>query len=192
MANSFISQVQVGSTTYDIKDSGARSLIADLEAYSDYLGVTTTELTDGSTTNPVTINGASVTAKKGNIVNYGSKEFIWNGADSNPAWQEFGDLSALGDLAYEDTAEGSYTPAGTISGTAVSYSPTSESVTPFGSAGTLPSLSVSGEVLSLDPGALASAGTAVSVITALGNPTVTDPTFNGTAATITVSAPTTP
>lgn len=189
MANSYISQVQVGSTTYDIKDSGARSLIADLEAYSDYLGVTTTELTDGSTTNPVTINGESVTAKKGNIVNYGSKEFIWNGATSGACWQEFGDLSALGDLAYEDTAEGSYTPAGTVSGTAVSYNPTTESITPFGTAGTLPSLSVSGEVLSLDAGSLPTAGTAVSAVTALGSPTITDPTFSGTAATITVSAP---
>ena len=95
---------------YDIVDAGARTLISELESYSDYLGVTTTALTDGATTNPVTINGESVTAKKGNIVNYGSKEFIFNGT----AWQEFGDLSALGDLAYVDEATGSYTPEGTI------------------------------------------------------------------------------
>ena len=102
--------LKIGSNSYNIVDAGARELIAELEAYTDYLGVTTTELEDGSTTNPITINGESVTAKKGNIVNYGSKEFIFNGT----AWQEFGDLSALGELAYEDEAEGSYTPEGSV------------------------------------------------------------------------------
>ena len=81
------------------------NLILSLIARSpDYLGVTTTALTDGATTNPITINGEQVTAKKGNIANYGSKEFIFNGT----AWQEFGDLSALGALAYKDSATGSF------------------------------------------------------------------------------------
>ena len=104
------------SEAYDIVDAGARELIEELEAYTDYLGVTTTEITDGATTNPITIGGESVTAKKGNIVNYGSKEFIFNGT----AWQEFGDLSALGALAYKDSASGSYTPAGTMTDPTVS------------------------------------------------------------------------
>ena len=99
------------SEAYDIVDAGARSLISQLEAYSDYLGVTTTELVDNVTTSPnVVIAGETVEAKKGNIVNYGSAEFIYTGT----VWQKFGDLSALGDLAYEDTASGSYTPAGTM------------------------------------------------------------------------------
>lgn len=106
----YISQITIGSSTYDLKDGEARQLIADIQAYSDYLGVTTTALTDGASTNPVSIGGEDVTAKKGNIVNYGAKEFIFNGT----IWQEFGDLSALGALAYADTAEGDYTPAGTI------------------------------------------------------------------------------
>lgn len=110
------------SQAYDIVDQGARDLIAELQAYTDYLGVTTTALTDGSTTNPIDIVGESdpVTAVTGNIVNYGSKEFIFNGT----AWAEFGDLSALGDLAYENTAEGSYTPAGTMTDPTVSLSGT--------------------------------------------------------------------
>lgn len=104
MPNPYISQVTLPSgSTYDIKDQGARDLIDELEQYSEYLGVTTTELTDGSSVNPITINGDSVTAKKGEIANYGSKEFIFNGT----VWQEFGDLGALGDLAYKDTASGS-------------------------------------------------------------------------------------
>lgn len=98
-------------TTYNFKDAYARDQIEALEAYSEYLGVTTTELTDGSTTNPITIGGESVTAKKGDIVNYGSKEYIFNGT----AWQEFGDLSALGSLAYKNSASGSFTPSGTVS-----------------------------------------------------------------------------
>ena len=185
MANSYISQIQVGESTYDIKDSGARELISELQQYTDYLGVTTTALTDGATTNPITINGESVTAKKGNIVNYGSAEFIFNGT----AWQLFGDLSGLGDLAFEDSAEGSYTPAGSISGTAVSYSPSSTTVNSITDVGTLPSLSVSGEVLSLSAGSLPTKGSDTTVLTALGDATVTDGSFTGTAATITVSAP---
>lgn len=185
MANPYISQVQVGEQTYDIKDAEARQLISDLEAYTDYLGVTTTALTDGATTNPISINGEDVTAKKGNIANYGSKEFIFNGS----AWNEFGDLSGLGTLAYEDSATGDYTPAGNVSGTGVSYSPTSATVNSITAVGTLPSLSVSGEVLSLNAGTLPTKGDDTSVLTALGDPTITDPTFAGTAATITVTAP---
>lgn len=99
---------------YDICDAAARSRIEALENYTDYLGVTTTALTDGASTNPVVINGESVTAVVGNIVNYGSKEFIFNGS----VWQEFGDLSALGALAYEDTAEVTGTAAAqTFTGT---------------------------------------------------------------------------
>lgn len=94
-------------TTYDIKDQGARDLIAEMSGYTDFLGVTTTALTDGATTNPIKINNVDVTAKKGNIVTYGSAEFIFNGT----AWQAFGDLSGLGDLAFKDTASGSGTVA---------------------------------------------------------------------------------
>jgi len=96
---------------YDIVDAGARQLISELQEYTEYLGVTTTAIEDGDNTNPIEIGGEEVTAKKGNIVNYGSKEFIWNGL----IWQEFGDLSGLGDLAFADSASTSYTPAGTVS-----------------------------------------------------------------------------
>lgn len=112
MANPTISTVTLPSgTTYDIKDAQARADIEALNNYTAYLGVTTTELTDGATTNPITIGGESVTAKNGNIANYGSKEFIFNGT----AWQEFGDLSGLGDLAFKSSASGSFTPSGSVS-----------------------------------------------------------------------------
>lgn len=98
-------------TTYNLVDQGARDLIAQIEAGSAWIGVTTTPLTDGATTNPVVINGESVTAKTGNMTAYGSKEFIFNGT----AWQELGDMSMLGELAYKDSASGSFTPAGSVS-----------------------------------------------------------------------------
>lgn len=122
MDKKYLSKIVQGSNTLYIKDSEAREAISALEAYSDYVGVTTTALTDGATTNPITIAGESVTVKKGNIANYGSKEFIFNGT----AWQEFGDLSALGALAYKDSAEGSVTAAGSNADSAVSFSGTTD------------------------------------------------------------------
>lgn len=183
MANAYISQATIDGTAYDLRDEGARDLISELQDYTDYLGVTTTELTDGATTNPVTINGESVTAKKGNIVNYGSKEFIFNGS----AWQEFGDLSGLGTLAFENSAQGTYTPQGDITGTNVSYSPTTGTVNSITDVGTLPSLSVTDHVLTFNAGTLPTKGDDQSVLTALGDPTVTQGTFSGTQATITVA-----
>lgn len=102
--------------TYYFKDEEAREQIEALASYSDFLGVTGTEIEDGDTTTPIMIGGKEVYPKPGNIVLYGSKEFIWNGT----AWAEFGDLSALqnllGDLAYVDTASTDYTPEGEVSG----------------------------------------------------------------------------
>lgn len=117
MDKMYLSKIVQGGNTLYIKDAEARESISALQAYSDYLGVTSTELADGSNVNPITINSESVEAKKGNIVNYGAKEFIFNGS----VWQEFGDLSALGDLAYVDQATGSVTAAGTNAPSAVSF-----------------------------------------------------------------------
>ena len=49
-------------TTYAFKDTVAREMIEDLTKYAKFLGVTTTEIEDGSTTNPIVINGESVLA----------------------------------------------------------------------------------------------------------------------------------
>ena len=51
-----------------------------------YLGVTTTPLSDGATTNPITIDGKSVTAKNSQIAAYADEEFIFNGT----TWRKFG------------------------------------------------------------------------------------------------------
>ena len=56
-----------------------------------YKGVTTTPISDGSTTNPVEINGEMVTVETGAFVAYNGAEFVWNGS----AWQELGDLELV-------------------------------------------------------------------------------------------------
>ena len=108
-----------GGNVYYLKDAWAREQLENITSYSKYLGVTTTVLSDGSDTNPITVGDESVQAETGNIVIYGDKEFIYNGS----TWQEFGDLSALkdelGNMAYVDDASTSYTPSGTVNGTFV-------------------------------------------------------------------------
>jgi len=74
------------------------------------MGETTTVLTDGSTTSTIVINGNNVTAKKGYLVVYSGKEFVYDGTK----WIELGDLSALGNLAWANTASATYTPAGSV------------------------------------------------------------------------------
>lgn len=53
-----------------------------------YIGKTTTTLSDGATTNPITIGSKQVTVTQGNVVidSADKKEYIWNGSK----WEEFG------------------------------------------------------------------------------------------------------
>lgn len=117
MPNPLISQLKVNGTLYDIKDADSRERLDAIEAAIAggvvYVGATTTALTDGATTNPITITGKEnpYTAEAGDLVSYGNKEFLFDGT----AWHEIGDLTGLGDLAWVDTATGSFTPAGTVS-----------------------------------------------------------------------------
>lgn len=221
-----ISKIKLPSgTEYNLKDQGARDLIAELFNYTRYLGVTTTPLTDGATTNPITINGSSVTAENGDVVTYNKDEFIFNGT----VWQKFGSLSGLGALAYKDTASGNFTPAGTVSTPTITVSLNTASIGSASgwSAGSVPTLgtaiaadditawsagsvttaSVTSGVLNISTGTasslsytarsipnVTSVGTAPSltvisttVATSVKTATSTQPTFTGTAATITSS-----
>ena len=77
----------VGSKTYD--GSSAVSITAadlGLSAAMKFLGTSATAITDGATTNPITIGTTSTTVSSGNVVLYGSKEFVWNGS----SWEELG------------------------------------------------------------------------------------------------------
>lgn len=106
----------------ELKDKVAREAVA---GGTHFLGVTTTEITDGSSTSSITIDGETVAAANGDIVVYGNKEFIWATVDTK--WHELGDVTNLGALALKDSASGSYTPAGsvdaTFTGDSISYTP---------------------------------------------------------------------
>ncbi|MBR4377366.1 MAG: hypothetical protein IKP50_00555 [Bacilli bacterium] len=167
----------ITNVEYTIKDAEARQMIEDLGHALYWMGVTTTEMSDGLTTADVTINGETVTPNIGGLVSYSGSEFVWNGS----AWQELG-KNNFGALAFKSSASGSYTPAGTI--TVTDGADTTTNITPLGSAGTAPSWSVSNETATFNAGSAATAGTAVDVVTASGARTAS---FEGTAATITVS-----
>ena len=199
-----ISKITLPSgTTYDIKDAHARELIDEMSGYTDFLGVTTTALSDGATTNPIKINNKDVTAKKGNIATYGSGEFIFNGT----AWQAFGDLSGLGSLAYKNSASGSTTVAvpktytttvtpkakdvsvsGTTTGSVsvtkgtVTVSKASSGTATYTPAGTNASSSVSGSC-SVTPKGSISTGTGTANYTPAGS--VSTPTITVTPNTVT-------
>lgn len=110
-----ISKITLPSgTTYDIKDATARANISALSGALTFLGTTTTAITDGATTSPITIgDDSSITPKAGNVVIYGNSEFVWSAAESK--WREFGSTGSLKALAFKDSASAAYTPAGSIS-----------------------------------------------------------------------------
>lgn len=99
--------------------SGAEKRLTDVETAvaalsnaTHWLGVTTTSLSDGATTNPITIGGESVTAVSGDIVQVynTTMEFIFNGT----AWQQLGaSVGTLKAFAYVDEGEATFTPSGT-------------------------------------------------------------------------------
>ena len=111
-----ISQITLPSgNVYDIKDADAREQIEELRQSISggvrFVGPTTTEISDGSTVKPITVNGSSYTQIKGDIVIYNDFEYIWD----DTKWIEFGNMGVFGTLAYQDSASGTYTPAGSIS-----------------------------------------------------------------------------
>lgn len=118
--NPVLSQITLPSgTTYDLKDAQARADIVSIwSAISGgvtFLGVTTTQISDGDTTNPIIIDGQSITATKGAIVVYisgnTSNEYLWDGTH----WNGIGDMTVFGALAYKSSATATYTPVGTVS-----------------------------------------------------------------------------
>lgn len=97
-----ISQIILpNGNTYDIKDTIARQTAG---GGLQFKGVTTTAITDGASTSTYSIGGNNITASNGDLVVYGSKEFLFSTSDNK--WHELGDNTDLGDLAYQDTASG--------------------------------------------------------------------------------------
>ena len=111
----YVSILNLNGTSYTINDAWSRAEIGEIKQViaggTHFIGITTTELTDGATTNPITIDGESVTAVQGDIVLHAvpdgegtiNKEFIFDGTK----WNEFGSQGLLKALAYKDQASGS-------------------------------------------------------------------------------------
>lgn len=188
MANALISQIVIPvngtNVTYDIKDAAARQMISDLGDAVYWIGVTTTALVDDVTTSAViTVGGESVTAKKGGMAQYSGEEFVYNGTK----WQSIG-KNNFGSLAFKNSASGLFTPQGTVSQPTVSVTGgTTGTVNSITSVGTLPSMTVSGETLTFNPGTLPTKGSDQTVVTATGTISVTQPTFSGVEGSVSVS-----
>lgn len=79
-ANGVITVTKKNITAADLGLSGAMH----------FLGVTTTEITDNATTTTITINEEDTTTAAGDVVLYGTKEFVFDGNK----WHELGDGSS--------------------------------------------------------------------------------------------------
>lgn len=172
-------------STYDIKDSVARSAIAGMVSF-DYVKSTSAATTpkdvqwdnSGTTVTGTLVASSSTVGKiylvpSTNGTNDVYDEYITvNTTGSTYIWEMLGNtdvhLSDLGDLAYKNSATGSFTPAGTVSTPTFTGTQGSVSVT-----GT-PSGSVS-----------ISAGTGTANYTPAG--TVSTPTFTGTQGSVSVT-----
>ena len=76
----------------------------------NFLGTSTTAIAQDSTTNPITIDGASVTALKGDVALYGTKEFVWEGSK----WKELGDQGSHALKTISITGTDGLTGGGTL------------------------------------------------------------------------------
>lgn len=153
----------------DVCDSVARAAVA---GGTHFLGVTTTEITDGSSVTQVTIGSQTVTVANGDIVVYGNKEFIYATIDLK--WHELGDTTGLGALALKDSVSATYTPTGTVSKPDITVTPSTATIAEFNSAGSV----ITNTIAEFDSAGSVTAGTA-NVPTAVTLPTLTT-TLNGT------------
>lgn len=183
-----ISTVFLNNTTYNIKDATARNGLTNVYTKSEV-----DDIVDGivgisfevvaslpASGNAGTIYLVSNSGTGQNIYD----EYVWLTASNR--WEKIGttdvDLSGyaqtadLGDLAFKDSATGSFTPSGSIT-------PTTATVNSITAVGSLPtwSASVTNEVLSFSfsQGSLPTKGANQTVMTGA--------SFSGTAGTVSVS-----
>lgn len=182
-----VSIISDGTNQFTLRDSVARQQIEQLANRTAYIGVTTTPLHTGDTTKYIIIDGETVEVQRGNIVIYQTSQFLWMGS----SWQQFGDMSTLGNLAYANTASAEYEPKGSISNTDIDYTPqgsvtteltpTTETVSEVADDAVLPSVTYDAEeeCLEFDEGALATI-TSKQVVREV----TASSTFEGTQATL--------
>lgn len=130
-SNSKISVINVGGSAYNLKDAAARTQIESLDtrienlnsAVLHFKGTTTTAISDGSTTQTISIGGEDYEAQNGDVVIYKpsglsgdantEREYVWVG-DTNGKWQEFGSTGALKAFAFADTGTVAIPDAGEV------------------------------------------------------------------------------
>lgn len=107
--------ITVNGNTTAFDGSEGKSIVIDAAALGlskvmNFLGSTTTSISNGSTTATISINSANVPVAKGDVVLSGNKEFVWDGS----AWKELGDQGshALKTIKVEGT--GYLTGGGTL------------------------------------------------------------------------------
>lgn len=119
--------LKVGSKTYNgSSDITITPEDLGLSGAMRFIGSTTTNISEGSTTNPITINGSSVTAINGDVVLYNHIEFIWVGS-----WEQLGDEQSYALKSIQIRAGEGLSGGGSISNdvTLSHYIPTSSSST---------------------------------------------------------------
>lgn len=119
--------LKVGSKTYNgASDVTITPEDLGLSGAMRFIGSTTTAISEGSTTNPITINGASVTAINGDVVLYNHIEFIWVGS-----WEQLGDEQSYALKSIQIKSGEGLSGGGSISNdvTLSHYIPTSSSRT---------------------------------------------------------------
>ena len=99
---------------YDTKADKTINITADMLGLSGamaFQGVTVTAISQGSTDNQVNMeDGTSLEAKKGDVVIYGNKEFVWVGSK----WQELGDEQSFALKSVTVRGTGYLTGGGTL------------------------------------------------------------------------------
>ena len=119
--------LKVGSKTYNgASDVTITPEDLGLSGAMRFIGSTTTAISEGSTTNPITINGSSVTAINGDVVLYNHVEFIWVGS-----WEQLGDEQSYALKSIQIKSGEGLSGGGSISNdvTLSHYIPTSSSST---------------------------------------------------------------
>lgn len=85
-ATQFITSISQKDGVITAKKANITAAELGLSGAMKFLGISATAITDGATTNPIIIGSTSTTVTSGNVVLYGSKEFVWTGS----AWEELG------------------------------------------------------------------------------------------------------
>lgn len=85
-ATQFIASISQENGVIKATKANITAAALGLSGAMRFLGTSATAISDGATTNPITIGSTETTVAAGNVVLYSSKEFVWTGS----AWEELG------------------------------------------------------------------------------------------------------